>query len=126
MSDESGQQHPLSVYFKIWVLLFVLSALSYLVDFFQLQGYLRWTLVLIFMTLKAGFIMAIFMHLQWERSALRYLLLAPPLVLLVLIFFMAFEGMYTENSRIENFSASEVEFVTPHGSPGTIRELLNN
>ena len=40
-----------------------------MVDYMQLQGYLRWTLILIFMFLKAGFIIAIFMHVQWERLA---------------------------------------------------------
>ena len=34
-----GQQHPIKVYFWIWVLLFVLSTFSYLVDYFHLQGY---------------------------------------------------------------------------------------
>jgi len=44
-----GQQHPLGIYFKIWGLLFVLSTLSYLVDYFHFQGYLRWTLIIVFM-----------------------------------------------------------------------------
>ena len=30
--DSHGQQHSISVYLKIWGLLFVLSTLSYLVD----------------------------------------------------------------------------------------------
>ena len=55
-----GQEHPIGVYLKIWILLFVLSVFSYMVDFYQLQGLLRWSLILIFMFLKAGFIMAIF------------------------------------------------------------------
>ncbi len=116
MSDESGQQHPLGVYLKVWILLFVLSTLSYLVDFFQVQGYWRWGLVLFFMVLKAGFIMAIFMHLQWERTALKYLLLGPPVVLIVLIAFMALEGDYTFDSRETFFSESDSVFVTPHGA----------
>ena len=29
MSSDTGQQHPLGIYYKIWVLLFVLSACSY-------------------------------------------------------------------------------------------------
>ena len=37
-----GQAHPISVYLKIWILLFVLSVFSYMVDFYQLQGWLRW------------------------------------------------------------------------------------
>ena len=44
--SEGHQQHPISVYFKVWGLLFVLSSFSYLVDILQLQGALRWTLIL--------------------------------------------------------------------------------
>ena len=69
MSDQ-GQQHPISIYFWIWGLLFVLSAASYMVDYMQFQGYLRWSLIIIFMMLKAGLIVAIFMHMMWERMAL--------------------------------------------------------
>ena len=65
-----GQQHPLGIYFKIWGLLFVLSAASYAVDYFHVQGYLRWGLILVFMMLKAGLIVAVFMHMLWERLAL--------------------------------------------------------
>ena len=66
-----GQQHPIKIYLVIWVLLFVLSAFSYMVDYFQLQGALRWGLIILFMLLKAGFIVAIFMHVAWERLALK-------------------------------------------------------
>ena len=54
--EEAHQQHPLSTYFIIWGMLFVLSLFSYLVDFFHLHGMLRWTLILIFMMAKAGLI----------------------------------------------------------------------
>ena len=70
-----GQQHPIAIYFWIWGLLFVLSAGSYAVDYMQLQGYLRWTLILIFMMLKAGLIVAVFMHMVWERLAIVYAIL---------------------------------------------------
>ncbi len=99
MSDTAGQQHPLGIYLKIWLLLFVFSTLSYLVDWFQFQGYLRWTLILIFMVLKAGFIMAIFMHLTWERQSLKYLLFLPTIAIVVLIALMAIEGDYTFLTR---------------------------
>ena len=55
-----GQQHPLGIYFKIWGLLFVLSTASYLVDYFHFQGYLRWFLIITFMLMKAGLIVAVF------------------------------------------------------------------
>ena len=94
-----GQQHPLGVYFKIWGLLFVLSAASYMVDYFHVQGLLRWSLIILFMLLKAGFIVAIFMHMAWERLALKLAILMPPLSLLVLVGFMVIEGDYTLLTR---------------------------
>ena len=106
MSDAAeGQQHPLGVYYAIWILLFVLSVFSYMVDYFQFQGYVRWTLILVFMMLKAGFIVAIFMHMAWERMALITAILLPPLVLLVLVALMAIEGDYTFLARVLFFGA---------------------
>jgi caa(3)-type oxidase subunit IV len=101
-----GQQHPIRIYLWIWLLLFVFSAFSYMVDYLQLQGYLRWTLILTFMMLKAGFIVAIFMHLAWERLALKLVILVPPLSLLVLIALMAIEGDYTFLTRLAAFARS--------------------
>jgi cytochrome c oxidase subunit 4 len=102
---EGGQQHPIKIYLWIWLLLFVFSAFSYMVDYFQLQGYLRWTLIIIFMLLKAGFIVAIFMHMAWERLALKLAILVPPLALLVLVGLMAIEGDYTFLTRLASFVA---------------------
>ena len=104
MSEATGQQHPLKLYFVIWALLFALSGASYATDFLD-HGYFRWGLILLFMFLKAGFIVAIFMHMAWERLALIYAILGPPMVLLVLIGLMAVEGDYTELTRLNFFSA---------------------
>src|SRR3989449_10280351 len=87
-----GQQHPIGIYLKIWGLLFVLSTASYLVDYFHFQGYLRWGLILVFMLLKAGLIVAVFMHMLWARLALVSAILVPPLLLLVLLGVRALEG----------------------------------
>ena len=106
MSSAEGQQHPLSLYLKIWGLLFVLSTLSYMVDYFEFQGYLRWILIITFMWLKAGLIVAIFMHMAWERMALICAVLLPPLALFVLVGIMTIEGGYTTLSRILFFGAS--------------------
>ena len=99
MSESSGQQHPIGIYLKVWILLFVLSTMSYMVDWYQLQGYLRWSLILLFMVLKAGFIMAIFMHLSWERLSLKYVLFVPLVAIVVLVALMAIEGDYTFFTR---------------------------
>lgn len=104
--QEVGQHHPLGIYFKIWGLLFVLSTASYLVDYFHFQGYLRWFLILTFMLLKAGLIVAVFMHMVWERLALAYAILVPPLLLLVLMGIGAFEGDHTFLTREFFFGAA--------------------
>ncbi len=99
MAHAVGQQHPLGIYIKVWAWLFVLSTCSYLVDYFHVQGYLRWTLILIFMMLKAGLIVAVFMHIKWERLALSFAILVPPTLLLVLIAMMVIESDYTFLTR---------------------------
>ena len=103
-ADAEGQQHPVRIYLMIWILLFVLSTFSYMVDYFQLHGALRWTLIIVFMLLKAGFIVAIFMHMAWERLALKMAILLPPLCLLILIGLMAIEGDYTFITRLAAFT----------------------
>jgi cytochrome c oxidase subunit IV len=94
-----GQQHPIGLYLKIWGLLFVLSTLSYLVDYFHFQGYFRWSMIIVLMLLKAGLIVSIFMHMAWERLALVYAILVPPMCLLVLVGLMAAEADYVFLSR---------------------------
>lgn len=89
-----GMHHPISLYLKVWGYLFVLSTLSYLVDYMHVQGIVRWTLIVLFMLLKAGLILSIFMHLAWERLSLIYAILTPSLVLLVLVRIMTVEANY--------------------------------
>lgn len=100
---EDHQQHPLRIYFVCWGFLFVLSAGSYMIDYMQLQGLLRWSLILIFMALKAGLIVAVFMHMAWERLALSYAILLPPLAILMFMAIMMFESNYTLLTRVEEF-----------------------
>ena len=102
-SHAEGQQHPIKLYLVVWGWLFVLSTCSYLVDYFGLHGHLRWSLILLFMVLKAGLIVAVFMHMAWERLALAYAILLPPTLLLVFVAIMTFESDYTLLTRIVFF-----------------------
>jgi len=103
------QQHPLGVYIAVWILLFVLSTFSYLVDYYHVQGMLRWSLIILFMFLKAGLIISIFMHIAWERLVLKLAILVPPLCLLVFIALMMIEADYTFLARLTVFGpAAEV------------------
>jgi cytochrome c oxidase subunit 4 len=94
------QQHPIKLYLVVWGWLFVLSTFSYLVDYFHVQGILRWALICLFMVLKAGLIVAIFMHMAWERLTLIYAILIPPAVLMIFIVIMATESEYTHWLRV--------------------------
>ncbi len=112
MATEEGQQHPLKVYWIMWGALFVLSGFSYATDFMG-DGALRTFLILLFMMLKAAGIVLIFMHMGWERLALKLAILGPPVALLVLIGLMAAEGTYTEDTRLEQYGESTLEVVSP-------------
>lgn len=100
---EVGQQHPIKIYALVWLLLFVFSAGSYMVDYMEFQGHFRWFLIIVFMLLKAGYIVAVFMHMKWERPALITAILVPPLVLLVLMYLLAMEADYVWASRVLYF-----------------------
>jgi cytochrome c oxidase subunit 4 len=103
-SSSHSTQHPIRIYLWIWLLLFVFSSFSYMVDYFKVQGVLRWTLIITFMLLKAGFIVGIFMHMAWERLALKLAILIPPLCLLILVGLMVAEGDYTFLTRWTSFT----------------------
>ena len=99
----SDDQHPsLKIYFVMWGALFVLSGFSYATDFME-HGALRTFLILLFMMLKAGGIVWIFMHMGGERLALKFAILLPPVALLVLVWLMAYEADYTFLTRIVFF-----------------------
>ncbi|MCZ4091753.1 MULTISPECIES: cytochrome C oxidase subunit IV family protein [Sinorhizobium] len=104
---EQQQHHPIKLYLLVWGLLFVLSAFSYMVDYLGLEGYLRWSLILIFMMLKAGLIVAVFMHMAWERLALTYAILLPPLLVLVFVALMVSESNYVLFTRLAFFGAGQ-------------------
>ena len=107
MAHKEGQQHPIKLYLVVWGWLFVLSTCSFLVDYLGCEGFLRWFLILLFMIVKAGLIVAVFMHMAWERLALMYAILAPPGAVLLFVTIMAFESDYTHFTRVAFFATGE-------------------
>ncbi len=105
MAHAEGQQHPIGVYFKVWGLLFVLSTFSYMVDYLHVESYLRWTLIIVFMLMKAGLIVAVFMHMRWERLALMYAIVGPPALVMLFMLLMTFEADNTLLSRVIFFAS---------------------
>jgi len=111
MSDDTTE-HPLKIYWIMWAALFILSSFSYATDFMN-DGALRAFLILLFMFAKAGGIVWIFMHMGWERWALKFAILGPPVAILVLIGLMSLEGNYVEGSRFDNYGESTMEAKSP-------------
>tara|TARA_E500000331_G_scaffold221239_1_gene211884 strand:+ start:72 stop:401 length:330 start_codon:yes stop_codon:yes gene_type:complete len=98
-NSKKTETHSIGVYLWIWGLLFVFSAFSYMVDWYNFQGLLRWSLIIFFMLVKAGLIMAIFMHLYWERWAIVNVLLWPMTAIMVFVGIMVAESEYTFFTR---------------------------
>ena len=111
MSDDTTE-HPLKIYWIMWAALFVLSSFSYATDFMD-DGAFRTFLILLLMFAKAGGIVWIFMHMGWERWALKFAILGPPVAILVLIGLMSLEGNYVEGSRFDNYGESTMEAKSP-------------
>jgi cytochrome c oxidase subunit IV len=57
------------------------------------------------MLLKAGLIVAVFMHMAWERLALAYAILLPPVAVLIFVAIMVFESEYTHLIRVLFFAS---------------------
>lgn len=100
VAHQEAQHHAIGVYLWVWALLFVLSVCSYLVDYLGFESYMRWGLISTFMLLKAGLIVAVFMHMAWERLAIMCLILIPPALVVFLMGLMAVEGNHTFLSRL--------------------------
>lgn len=96
-----GEQHqPFQVYLVVWGLLFVLSAMSYFLDYFDVHpDILRKFLITAFALIKAALIVGFFMHMRFERMALVLAILLPPLLLMALVAIILPEGTYVSGVR---------------------------
>ncbi len=57
------------------------------------------------MIMKAGLIVAVFMHMMWERLALMFAILVPPVLVLIFVALMTLEADYTVFTRFLYFGA---------------------
>ena len=101
--NKKFKTHKIGIYLWIWGLLFIFSFFSYMVDYLNFEGSLRWTLIVLFMLSKAALIVAVFMHLYWERYAIVNVLLWPMTLMMLFVWIMAAESEYTMLTRIFYF-----------------------
>lgn len=83
---EAGHSHPQPRYYMIWLYLFILTVAEVLVAFVSHIPKTFMILVLLALALWKAMLVALFyMHLKFEPRKLRYLVMAPlPLVLILI------------------------------------------
>ena len=96
-----------------------------MVDELIIQGCYSWTLIIIFMLLKAGIILAIFMHMAWERMALITAVILPPLLLTFFIGVMVIESSYTNSTRVIYMGQKNLPQVSYHHNETNIEGSSN-
>ncbi|MEN3009808.1 MAG: cytochrome C oxidase subunit IV family protein [Candidatus Bipolaricaulaceae bacterium] len=72
------------MYLVVWGWLFVLSTLAYFIDVWHVPQPFKAILLIAVALMKAGLIVAYFMHLRFERLNLVYAILAPLILLLAM------------------------------------------
>ncbi len=87
-----GTHVPIRKYLVVWLWLFILSALAYFIDVVHVPAPWKAILLVVVALMKAGMIMAVFMHLGYERLSLIYAVVAPLVFLLVMTIAFLPEG----------------------------------
>ncbi|GIV55526.1 MAG: hypothetical protein KatS3mg040_0294 [Candidatus Kapaibacterium sp.] len=87
-----GTHVPIRKYLVVWLWLFILSALAYFIDVVHVPQPWKPILLVVVALMKAGMIMAVFMHLGYERLSLIYAVVAPLIFLVVMTIAFLPEG----------------------------------
>ena len=95
MTSDNSATHIIS-YGKLvtnWLVLLILTALTVAITRLDLGGYKVWGALTI-ASLKAGVVIAVFMHMRYEGRLLRWLLFVTLLTLAIFIGFTFFDVLY--------------------------------
>ena len=80
-------------YFRIFLNLIVLTALTVAVSYIHFGGFLHVLVGVVIAALKALLVMQIFMHLKFDNPKLRYFVIVPVFFFLAIIFGTAVMGL---------------------------------
>lgn len=107
-SEEAGKKIRKKIVF-VTVLLSLITIVEVSLGIFIKQGTTLWPVVkwsFIVMTLvKAGYIVAVFMHLADERKSLRYVILVPYLIFILYLIFIGITESNHLNEVWQQFNA---------------------
>lgn len=84
----------LRLFMKVWVYLLMITAVEVVLTYLQMFSTTLMLVILVFLSLgKAGMIVAYFMHLKYEKSALVWSLIPPGLMVIALLFVFFPDGV---------------------------------
>ncbi len=76
--DPAYVDEHIPLFWKIWVALIVLTGIEVLLAYVQIAGVLAMLVILLILSVvKAGMIMASFMHMQFDHKLLKWVVVAP-------------------------------------------------
>ena len=82
----SSKQESSKIYIWVWLWLIVLTAVEIALAFQELATLLMLFLLIALSMVKAGLIISYFMHLQHETRGLKWSLIPPMIIVIVLLF----------------------------------------
>ena len=93
MTDEHAGEHS-RLYYLIWVYLLAITAVEVILAYLQMFATMVMLLILVCLSLvKAGMIVAYFMHLKFEKPALAWTLIPAGLLVIALLFVFFPDGV---------------------------------
>jgi cytochrome c oxidase subunit 4 len=93
MSEEHAHIVPYKTFLIIWVALLILTGITIAVAQYNLGALNIWVALGI-ATLKAGLVVAVFMHMQYENRLFKLSLLSALTILAIFIGFTFFDVLY--------------------------------
>ncbi len=92
MTTPEHTSHSTKSYIKIWIWLLLITLAGFIISPLPLPGWMHTLLIVVVALMKAGLIVAFFMHLKFERIGLIYSILLPLILLLALAIALLYEG----------------------------------
>jgi cytochrome c oxidase subunit IV len=92
MTDTAHQSHSKKTYIKVWMWLLFITLAGFIISPLQLPGAVHTFLIVMVALMKAGLIVAFFMHLKFEKIGLIYSILLPLILLIALVVALLYEG----------------------------------
>ena len=91
--SEHAESHA-GLFMKVWVILLVLTLIEIFLAYIQIAKVAMITILMVLSLVKAGMIMAYFMHLKFDKPGLSWILVVPLVTCLLIMVSYFFPDSY--------------------------------